>query len=140
VSSADVGFVGQHDHDFQHPESPDHSLFRDQQPALHADAKNPDAAARGKQLFESAEAGCSACHAGPQHTNNQNQDVGTGAALQVPALRGLLFRTPLMHDGCAPTIASRFSDVKCGGGAAHGHATQLNTGQIDDLIAYLGTL
>lgn len=112
----------------------------DKQPALHADARDPLAAVRGKQLFESKDVGCAECHGGAHGTNNENKDVGTGAELQVPALRGLLFRTPLMHDGCAPTIASRFSDPKCGGGDDHGQVSQLSSAQLADLTAYLETL
>ena len=112
----------------------------DKQPALHADASDPAAAARGKQLFGSEAVGCADCHGGKLGTNNENKDVGTGAELQVPALKGLRFRTPLMHDGCAPTIASRFSDAKCGGGDDHGQVSQLNRAQLADLTAYLETL
>jgi cytochrome c peroxidase len=34
-------------------------------------------AARGKQLFESADVGCAHCHAGTQFTDGKNHDVGT---------------------------------------------------------------
>ena len=112
----------------------------DKQPALHADARDPLAAERGKTLFESKDVGCAECHAGTHRTNNQTRNVGTGADLQVPALKGLLFRTPLMHDGCAPTIQARFTDLKCGGGSSHGHVSQLSNAQLGDLTAYLETL
>jgi hypothetical protein len=43
-----------------------------------------------------------------------------------------------MHDGCATTLRDRF-DPTCGG-AQHGSTAGLSSGQIDDLIAFLGSL
>jgi cytochrome c peroxidase len=111
----------------------------DRQPELKAAAPDPQAAGRGQALFESAAVGCVSCHTGSEFTNNQMADVGTGSALQVPALRGVAFRTPLMHDGCAKTLADRFH-AACGGGDDHGHTSQLSSAQTSDLIAYLETL
>ena len=110
----------------------------DKQPELKAQAYEASAAERGKQLFESEAVQCASCHNGRLFTNNQLSDVGTGAPFQVPALRGVSFRTPLMHDGCAKTLADRFGS--CGGGDKHGHTSQLNAGEIGDLVAYLETL
>ena len=114
------------------------SHWIDQQPSLHARAADEAAATRGQALFESAAVGCSSCHAGAHLTDNNNHDVGTGATLQVPSLHGVSFRTPLMHDGCAATLADRFGP--CGGGDQHGHTSQLSDDQRSDLIAYLETL
>jgi hypothetical protein len=98
----------------------------------------PSAVERGRALFNSASVGCSACHAGPHLTNNATVDVGTGMKLQVPSLRGVGWRAPFLHTGCAPTLADRFGS--CGGGDKHGHTSQLQTADIDDLTAYLETL
>jgi hypothetical protein len=116
------------------------AAWLDAQPALHAEASDTAAVERGKVLFESAETRCTQCHAGPQLTNNTTEDVGTGAALQVPSLRGVRFRAPLMHDGCAATITERFNNVACGGGDNHGTTSQLSAAQVSDLTAYLETL
>jgi cytochrome c peroxidase len=86
----------------------------------------------------SASVGCNDCHNGSKLTNNKNMDVGTGESLQVPSLRGIAYRAPFMHNGCAQTLRDRFS-LGCGG-AAHGNTSQLAAGSIDDLIAYLQTL
>ena len=110
----------------------------DAQPRMRSGQPDGVQVERGKALFESAAVGCAACHGGPLFTNNQRVDVGTGAAFQVPALRGVSFRLPLMHDGCAKTMAERF-DAACGG-EAHGNTGQLSAGELDDLIAYLNTL
>jgi len=113
--------------------------FLDRQPKLSAPPSDPARAARGKALFESAAVGCASCHAGSLLTDNRSVDVGTGAVLQVPALRGVSFRLPLMHDGCASSLRQRF-DATCGGGDAHGHTSALSASELDDLIAYLETL
>ncbi|MES1205493.1 MAG: cytochrome c [Pseudomonadota bacterium] len=95
---------------------------------------------RGKALFESATVACSSCHTGAQFTNNKTVAVGTAAAFQVPSLRGLAWRSPFMHDGCAPTVASRFGNKLCDGGDAHGKTSQLTSDEINDLVAYLESL
>jgi cytochrome c len=116
------------------------SHFIDRQPALHAEALDKAAADRGKALFESAEVGCANCHAGSHLTNNRTENVGTGADLQVPSLKGVRFRTPLMHDGCAANLNERFTKQGCGGGDKHGKTSQLKPEQLGDLTAYLETL
>jgi DNA-binding beta-propeller fold protein YncE/cytochrome c553 len=107
------------------------------------------AALRGKALFAGAGA-CSTCHAGPKFTNNMTVDVGTGkdtrlefdggsppTAFQVPPLVGVGWRTPLLHDGCAVTIADRFG--KCAT-PAHGATSKLSSQDVSDLTAYLESL
>lgn len=94
---------------------------------------------RGKALFDDVgKASCASCHSGSLLTNNTTVDVGTGAAFQVPSLRGVMWRTPLMHNGCAATLADRF-DPACGGNA-HGNTANLSAQDKADLVAYLQTL
>jgi mono/diheme cytochrome c family protein len=111
----------------------------DRQPALRLPAGDAAAVARGKELFHASETQCASCHSGDAMTNNQSADVGTGALLQVPSLRGLGLRAPFMHDGCAKTLEERFTP-DCGGGDKHGRTSQLSSEQIGDLTAYLRTL
>jgi len=101
---------------------------------------DPPAVARGRSLFEDAKVGCAACHAGPRLTNNATVAVGTGRPYQVPALTGVAWHPPFMHDGCAPTLADRFSSSSCGGGDQHGVTSKLTREQLGDLIAYLTSL
>jgi hypothetical protein len=96
--------------------------------------------ARGKALFESQAVGCATCHTGPLLTNNSSVDVHTDGKFQVPSLRGVSGRAPFMHDGCAPTLAARFSNTICGGGDAHGKTSQLTPAQLADLVGYLESL
>jgi hypothetical protein len=97
---------------------------------------------RGQALFESPQVGCTSCHSGSVMTSNKNVYVGTtdtGHLLQVPSLRGVAFRGPFIHNGCAATLRDRF-DPGCGGGDQHGHTSQLVETELDDLIAYLESL
>jgi DNA-binding beta-propeller fold protein YncE len=106
------------------------------------------AVSRGRVLFQGA-AGCATCHSGAKLTNNQTLDVGTAdpgflpdggaepTAFQVPPLVGVGWRTPLMHNGCATTIADRFGSCSTPG---HGTVAQLTTQNISDLTAYLESL
>ena len=106
-----------------------------------ASSAPPDASAvdRGKAVFETPTVGCRACHVGGKLTNNKSSDVGTGGSFQVPSLRGLAWRAPYLHTGCAPTLSARF-DPSCGGGDNHGTTSQLSPAQVSDLVAYLQTL
>jgi len=115
-------------------------LFALRPPPAMRDLSEPSAE-RGQKLFESGEVGCTACHSGEALTNNESFDVGTadGRRLQVPSLRGVAYRAPFIHDGCAATLRQRF-DASCGGGDLHGKTSQLSSEEIDDLVAYLQTL
>jgi hypothetical protein len=94
-------------------------------------------ASRGQTLFDDPTVGCSTCHSGAKLTNNQTVDVGTGGAFQVPPLIGVGWRTPLLHDGCAATIADRFGSCATSG---HGQLGGLTSANITDLGTYLETL
>jgi len=96
---------------------------------------------RGRALFNDAtRAACSSCHAGTRMTNNATVDVGTGGAFQVPSLVGIGSRGPFMHNGCAKTLADRFSDTACGGGSKHGNVAGFSSNELSDLITYLQSI
>ena len=63
--------------------------------------------------------------------------MGTGGAFQVPPLVGVGWRTPLMHAGCATTLADRFGACATPG---HGNTQSLSPQDIENLTAYLETL
>ncbi len=95
------------------------------------------AVARGQALFEDSSIGCTGCHSGAKLTDNISVDVGTGSAFQVPSLRGVGYRSPFMHDGCATTLTDRFGGC---GGTNHGNTASLTSNNIADLVSYLQTL
>src|SRR5262249_21391554 len=111
--------------------------FLESIPALPAPAGDAAAIYRGKALFEGA-AGCVTCHHGPQLTTGAIADVGTGGAVKVASLRGLAWRAPYLHAGCARTLSERFGF--CGGGDRHGSTSQLMPNQLVDLVAWLESL
>jgi cytochrome c peroxidase len=90
---------------------------------------------RGGILF--ATHGCPTCHSGELMTNNATVDVGTGGAFQVPSLRGIAWRAPFLHDGCAQTLEDRFGSCATD---KHGTTSDLSDSDIKDLVAYLETL
>lgn len=101
-----------------------------------APAIDPDAAARGKALFDSPQLTCASCHAGELFTNNQKLEIGSGGAFKTPSLLGVGARAPYMHNGCAATLADCFTP--CGG--SHVSAASLTAAQLADLIAYLESI
>ena len=109
-------------------------------PAMPAtDGLDAGAEARGRALFDDPKIACAGCHSGALFTNNATVDVGTGRPFQVPSLRGVVWRAPYMHDGCAPTLSARFA-ASCGGGDQHGVTSKLTAAQLADLGAYLQSL
>ncbi|PRQ07993.1 c-type cytochrome [Enhygromyxa salina] len=95
--------------------------------------------ARGKEVFESAEAACSACHDGPKFADGQLHDLATNiGSVDTPSLIGLAHTAPYYHDGSARTLRALLTDK----GSVHdmGQTAHLNERQLGDLIAYLESL
>ncbi len=95
------------------------------------------AALRGNVVFGRGDTGCTTCHSGPKLTNNQTLNVGTCGLFQVPPLVGVGWRTPLMHNGCAATLADRLGTCAT---PVHVTDAQLSAGDMSDLVAYLESL
>ncbi|TAK32461.1 MAG: hypothetical protein EPO40_02765 [Myxococcaceae bacterium] len=76
-------------------------------------------------------------HGGPYLTNNATVNVRTGGAFRVFASVGVGWRNSPHHNACAATLRDRFGTC---GGDSHGHRSQLAPAQIDDIVAYPGTL
>jgi len=64
-------------------------------------------------------------------------NVAEPDGFQVPPLVGVGWRTPLMHNGCAATLADRFGVCSTAG---HGTTAQLSSANLSDLTAYLESL
>lgn len=80
-------------------------LFSLQGPAT-PPAANPELAARGAEVFQSAN--CMSCHGGDNSTDSQPHDVGTGGEFVTPTLRWLWMSAPYLHDGRAATLYDLF--------------------------------
>ncbi|MEO6602168.1 MAG: cytochrome-c peroxidase [Polyangiaceae bacterium] len=112
--------------------------FLEQLPSLPAaEGLDQAAVARGEALFRRADVACASCHSGPQYTNNQMADVGTGGMFSTPSLIGAGLRTALFHDGCAKTIEDRFGPC---GGVAHGKPELLTEAEKAEMIVFLRSL
>ena len=101
-------------------------------------------AVRGKALFESPAVGCANCHSGPYFTDQRRYNVGTGHPGDVgpldpiydtPTLHELWRTPPYLHDGSAPTLRDVLTTHNSNN--LHGATSQLNSAQLDDLVAYL---
>lgn len=112
------------------------STWLDGLPTLDVELQDTEAVARGADVF--AAAGCSGCHLDGGGADGLGHDVGTGGVFQTPTLWGAGRRLPLMHDGCAATLADRFRPA-CGG-ANHGATADLAPRDQADLVAYLKSL
>ncbi|MGM0556652.1 MAG: PKD domain-containing protein [Myxococcota bacterium] len=116
------------------------------------------AAARGKAIFESAQAACTDCHTGQRLTDSQFlasgaplvHDVGTmgpgsgqrlGSSLDgidTPTLHGAWNAPPYLHDGSAATLREVL--VEKNPDDEHGETSHLSDADIEDLVAYLLSL
>jgi cytochrome c peroxidase len=111
-----------------------------------ANGELTDSAKRGKEIFHSTEAHCAHCHAGELLTDLKSHDVGTKGPLDLqgedtfvtPALVEVWRTAPYLHDGRAATLKDVLT--KFDSDDQHGHVSQLNKQQIDDLVAYLLSL
>ncbi len=122
-------------------------------PHIPAPGKLSPAAERGKRLFFSKEVGCATCHSGPYYTDSSLQkpfnlhDVGTGGddptekigpKYDTPTLLGVYRTAPYLHHGKAATLRDVLTT--CNRGDRHGHTSQLQPAEIDDLVAFLESL
>ena len=123
------------------------------------------AAAHGEEIF--SRIGCSSCHV-PQLMTGQNEnplfdrkavalfsdlllhDVGTGDGIEqadakgneirTPALWGLRFRRPLLHDGSAPNIEAAIDRHDGEARAVRENRLNLTASDREDLLAFLKSL
>lgn len=101
---------------------------------------------RGRVIFEDPVVGCATCHQAADYQAGRAHDVGTGGRFQTPSLVGVGLRRPLMHDGCAESMAARFDpdlrreDGTACGGDTHGNLDHLEPDELGDLIEYVRSL
>jgi len=131
------------------------SLHLVRNPHLAADGQLTATQARGQALFfrEKTNSGaplspfqqCPTCHSPLTHFTSKIQiDVGTATkydtitAFDVPQLEGAVMKPPYLHNGEAlqmEEIWTRFNPDD-----RHGHTSDMNKAQLNDLIEYLKTL
>jgi YVTN family beta-propeller protein len=99
----------------------------------------------GEKIFNSTQAGCSACHPRGLFTDLQHYDVGTqnqtdkpGEAFDTPTLVEIWRTAPYLHDGSAATLREVLVDHNPSD--RHGSTSHLTPGQLDALISYLLSL
>lgn len=97
---------------------------------------------RGAEVFHSAEAQCSSCHAGEASTDGDSHDVESGPserkprAFDTPSLRFVSRSAPYFHDGRYASLG----EMLAGSDGAMGHTSQLSVDDRAALEAYLQTL
>lgn len=121
----------------------------------HAKGGLSEAAGRGREIFFSAETGCSRCHTGPFLTDSRprphdrivRHNVGTGEddptetmgpAYDTPTLLGVYRTAPYLHHGKAKTLDEVFTVHNPAD--KHGRTTHLTQSQVADLVAFLKSL
>ena len=103
--------------------------------------------ARGQEIFESVETGCTACHSGLHFTDNVAWNIGSTALLpgmldierfQTPVLHGLARSAPYFHDGSLPSLELLVEEwVRSD---RMGTGSHLSDEEVEDLVSYLKTL
>ncbi|MCG8512238.1 MAG: c-type cytochrome, partial [Rhodospirillales bacterium] len=113
-------------------------------PHLSKDGNLTESALRGKSIFLDNQVGCTYCHSEPLYTDLQIHDVGTRSeldrtdAFDTPTLVELWRSGPYLHDGSAKNLREVLIDRNPED--KHGHTSQLNEQQVNDLIEYLLSL
>ena len=132
------GRDGEHRADYQFVGPDPIAAYLEALPAPRAPAQPAEAIARGNALFDSAELGCSGCHAGPEMTDHQRHAfTGSPFELDTPTLRGTAAAPRYLHDGSAATL----DDVLAERGSIKGMiARPLSSAERADLAAYLRSL
>jgi hypothetical protein len=98
--------------------------------------------ARGSEIFHSAAAACSSCHAGSNATDNEKHDVQSktsadkNGSFNTPSLRFVGGAGPYFHDGRYKTLRQLLTDAD----RKMGHTAQLSNDDLEALEAYLRTL
>lgn len=102
-------------------------------------ASNIEAIIRGREVFESPEAACDACHEGSRLTDKNQHAFDTALAqVDTPSLLGLAHSAPYYHDGSAVNLDALLANRS----TIHDMAdtSKLDAEQLADLGAYLESL
>ena len=130
------------------------SIPRRPNPFRRADGEPTAAQERGKAFYERTRrtdgtpipeaSQCPVCHSGPDYTNRQLTDVGTGKPtdrsplFDVPQLTNIFLSAPYLHDGSAQSLEEIWTVFNPAD--RHGVSNDLTKDELNDLIEYLKTL
>lgn len=109
-----------------------------------ADGGLGEAAQRGREVFQSAKAGCANCHSGAYLTDGEIHDVGLGSprdefeGFNTPSLVDVYSRIRLLHNGRGKSLEQVLVDYH--NPAKVTGAGELTEAELADLIEYLKTL
>ena len=109
-----------------------------------ADGGLSEAAQRGREVFQSAKAGCANCHNGPYLTDGEIHDVGLGSprdefeGYNTPSLVDVYGRIRLLHNGRGKSLEQVL--LQYHNPAKVTGAGELSEAERADLIEYLKTL
>jgi YVTN family beta-propeller protein len=106
-------------------------------PRLRESEMEVEAIARGREVFRARK--CASCHEPPEYTTTKTYDVGLvdevgNRQFNPPSLRAVSRRDALFHDGRVQTLRDAFAR------GHHPRGLVLSPREIDDLVAFLGTL
>jgi cytochrome c peroxidase len=98
---------------------------------------NDEAIARGREIFRTRK--CATCHEPPGYTTPQKVDVGLvdevgNREFNPPSLRAISRRDAFLHDGRVRSLRDVFASER------HPRGLEMSPREIDDLVAFLGTL
>jgi len=113
-------------------------------PFREADGGLSPTAARGRELFASARAGCTNCHTGPYYTSPDLHDVGLIRSgdrypgFSPPTLAGGFRKTMFLHHGKAKSLHQLLTGLHAPDKVSD--LPPLSEPEVEDLVAYLKSL
>ena len=101
------------------------------------DLRDADAIARGAAVFSRGDTQCATCHSGPKGTDGKSYAVHGLPKVDTPALEGVGWTAPYLHDGAAGTLEDLIDMADAIG---MGRTAHLSSQERADLAAYLRSL
>ena len=153
---------GSYGDEIEELEEEDPELYAEYQTALAGSTGMSESAKRGRELFFSDRAACTACHAGANFSDEKYHNLGVGmevdnpdlgrftvtneesdkGAFKTPTMRNVALSAPYMHDGSQATL-EEVVDWYVKGGHPNPHLSDkikkldLNDQEEQDLVAFM---
>ena len=94
---------------------------------------------RGYELYI-GDAGCGSCHVLSTFDKAEKEDVGTGGQFKVPSLRAVGTTAPYFHDGRTPSLREAVKFMWQAYAKKANASREPTDAELDDLVAYVGSL